>query len=108
MELDEETGQFIAHSLGDFISEGQRSGTEYSVILDLEITKNLNTGDTKITDYSYTPIFSVREEGKPLRVVRLETAMEAYEDGYIDKIAPESYDAMAYALERIKARVLGG
>ena len=108
MELDKETGQFIAHSLGDFISEGQRSGTEYSVILDLEITKNLLTGDTKITNYRYTPIFSVREEGKPLRVVRLETAMEAYEDGYIDKITPESFDAMAYALERIKARVLGG
>ena len=108
MELDKETGQFIAHSLGDFISEGQRSGTEYSVILDLEITKNLNTGDTKITDYAYTPIFSVRQEGKPIRVVRLETAMEAYEDGYIDRITTESYDAMTYALERIKARVLGG
>ena len=107
MELNRETGQFVAYSLGDFISEGQRSGTEYSVILDLEITKNLQTGDTKITDYSYTPIFSVREEGKSLRVVRLETAMEAFQDGYIDRITQESFDAMTYAMERIKARVAG-
>ena len=107
MELNKETGQFVAYSLGDFISEGQRSGTEYSVILDLEITKNLQTGDTKITDYTYTPIFSAHEEGRPLRVVRLETAMQAYEDGYIDRISQESFDAMAYALKRIEARVLG-
>ena len=107
MELNAETGQFVAYSLGDFISEGQRSGTEYSVILDLEITKNLQTGDTKITNYTYTPIFSAHEEGRPLRVVRLETAMDAYEDGYIDRITKESFDAMTYALERIEARIAG-
>lgn len=107
MELNAETGQFVAYSLGDFISEGQRAGTEYSVILDLEITKNLQTGDTKITNYTYTPIFSVHEEGKTLRVLRLETAMEAFQNGYIDRITQESFDAMAYAMERIKARIAG-
>ncbi len=107
MELNKETGQFVAYSLGDFISEGQRAGTEYSVILDLEITKNLQTGDTKITDYTYTPIFSVHEEGKSLRVLRLETAMDAFQDGYIDRITQESFDAMTYAMERIEARIAG-
>ena len=56
MKLDPETGSFIAYSLGDFFGDATRSGSEYSVILDLEITKDHKTGETKITNYSYTPM----------------------------------------------------
>ena len=104
MQFDPEAGTFVAYSLGDFLGDAQRSGSEYSVILDLEITKNNETGKTRITGYSYTPIFTVAEEEKPLKVVRIPEAMRAFEEGYIDRISQQSYDAMAYALERIKAR----
>ncbi len=107
MELDEETGRFIAYSLGDFFSDAQRAGSEYSVVLDLEITKDNVTGETKITNYSYTPIFSVNEQGKPLRVLRLQEAIAAYEDNFIDKVSPETYADMVYAQERVAARVAG-
>ena len=107
MELDPETGKFIAYSLGDFFSDAQRAGSEYSVILDLEITKDNVTGQTSITGYSYTPIFSVRETGKPLKVVRIAEAMDAYENRHIDSVSKDTYDAMAYALKRIEARVAG-
>ena len=107
MELNRETGQFIAYSLGDFFSDAQRAGSEYSVVLDLEITKDNVTGETRITDYSYTPIFTVSEQGKPLRVVRLVDAIAAYENGYIDKVTPQTYAKMTYALERVKARTAG-
>ena len=107
MVFDKEKGTFLAYSLGDFFSDGTRSGTEYSVILELEITKDEITGDTKITDYSYTPIFSVAEEGKPMRVMRIEQARSAYEAGFINAIGEPVYDKMGYALSRIEARIKG-
>lgn len=107
MELNPDTGKFIAYSLGDFFSDATRAGSEYSVILDLEITKDNVTGETRITNYAYTPIFTVREEGSPLRVVRIEQTMRAYENNHINAVSKETYDAMAYALKRIEARVAG-
>lgn len=100
-------GMFTAISLGDFLGDAQRAGSEYSVILDLEITKNNETGETKITNFTYTPIFTVAEKGKPLRVVRIAEAIQAYENGYIDRVSEQTYTAMKYALERIEARIQG-
>ena len=104
---DESTGQFVAYSLGDFFSDGKRAGSEYSIVLDLEITKDNVTGETRITGYSYTPIFTVHEEEKPLRVVRIQEAVAAYENGFISRVSPETYDQMRYALQRIEARIAG-
>ena len=108
MSLDPETGNFLAYSLGDFFSDASRSGTEYSVILNLEITKDGQNGQTTITNYSYTPIFSLVEKGKTARVVRIREAMMTYENKYLETISKEAYDAMAYALQRIEARTLSG
>lgn len=107
MIFDEDEGTFVAYCLGDLIGDAPRSGSEYSVLLDLEITRDGDTGEVKITGFSYTPIFSVREEGKPTRVVRIEDAMKAYEGGYIDAVSEQTYEAMKYALGRIEARVNG-
>ena len=103
MEL--EDGKFTAYSLGDFAGDAERSGSEYSVVLDLEFTKNKETGETQITDFSYTPIFTVVEEEKPIRIMRIGEAMLAYDGGYIDRVSKETYDKMAYALERIESRI---
>ena len=105
MDYDPETGYFVAYSLGDLLSDGKSSGTEYSVILKLEITKR--GGSTKITGYSYTPIFTVAERGKPLRSVRIAEAMDAYDGNYVQRVTEKTYQAMAYALQRIQARVAG-
>lgn len=107
MVFDQEKGTFVAYSLGDFFGDAARAGTEYSVLLDLEITKDNITGETAVTGYSYTPIFTVAQEDEPLRVVRIHEAMAAYKAGHIDMVTKETYDAMAYALQRIEARVAG-
>ncbi len=107
MTFDGETGQFVAYSLGDFFSNAERAGTEYSVVLDLEITRDNVTGETKITGYSYTPIFTVHEENKPLRIMRINEAVAAYENDFIQKVSPETYKDMLYALQRIQSRVAG-
>ena len=105
MTFDPETGNFVAYSLGDFISDGTRSGTEYSVVLKLEITKNAS--GTRITGYSYTPIFTVAEKNQPLRVVRIAESMAAFDSNYILGVKQATYDSMTYALKRIEARVKG-
>lgn len=105
MTLDPESGRFLAYSLGDFFGDASRSGSEYSVILDLEITKDHKSGNTQITNFSYIPIFTVTEKGKPARVVRIHEAMEAYDELFLERIDLTTYQAMEYALTRIEARV---
>jgi len=106
MTLDKTTGQFIAYSLGDFFGDAEKAGTNYSVLLDLEITRDGRTGDVKITDYSYTPIYTAYEESGT-RILRIREAMTAYEKGSLGRVSKETYDAMKNALERIESRVKG-
>ena len=106
MTFDPATGHFVAYSLGDFLGNADRAGTEYSVILDLEITKNNTTGHTQITNFSYTPIYTVTDGNAP-RVMRIDTTMKAYEGGYIARVSSATYDSMKYAWNRIRARIVG-
>ncbi len=108
MEFDPEKGTFVAYSLGDFLSDGQRAGTEYSVLLDLEITKNHITGQTKVSGYEYTPIFTLAVENEPLRILRIREAIAAYEGEFLDAVDHQTYEAMVYALGRIQERITDG
>lgn len=104
---DESAGTLVAYSLGDFFGDAARGGTNYSIILDIEITKDSTTGVTKVTDYSYTPIYTVTAADTvddTQRVVRIDKAMEAFQDNYLDKVTQTTYESMEYALTRIEAR----
>jgi len=110
IEFDEEKGTLIAYSLGDFYGDASRDGTYYSILLDLEITKDPDMGTTKVTDFSYTPLFTVKETEAAdgfRRVVRIDQAMRAYEENYVDKVSASAYANMQKALKRIQARVTG-
>lgn len=101
-------GTLVAYSLGDFFGDAERGATNYSIILDLEITKDANAGTTKVTDYSYTPIYTVTENECPdgyRRVVRIEKAIEAYTENYLDKVTKTCKEGMEYALQRIVERL---
>lgn len=104
MELNE-NGQFIAYSLGDFLGDGTRAGTEYSVVLNLSVEKNNKTGVTRITGFDYTPTFIVNTEEQPLKVVRLHQAIAAYEAGQLGRVDENTYNAMKYALTRVEERI---
>ena len=105
MTYDPATGNFVAYSLGDLLSDGQKAGTEYSVILNLEITKSGES--TKITGYSYTPVFTVAERGSTLRSVRIAESVVAYENSHVHRVKEGTYSDMNYALGRIEARIAG-
>lgn len=105
MEHDPQTGKFVAWSLGDFYGDGETAGTNYSVLLDLEITKDGTTGKTKVTGFEYVPIFLETAEDGSMRILRIEEAIAGYENRYLDRVSEETYNAMKNALERIKSRV---
>lgn len=108
IEYDELAGTLVAYSLGDFFGDASRGGTNYSIILDLEITKDSSTGTTKVMNYSYTPIYTVSEAESAdgyRRVVRIDKTVEAWEENYLDKVSQSAKESMVYALDRIKARI---
>ena len=47
------------------------------------------------------------EPEKPLKILQIAPARQAYEDGFLGKVAPETYEAMGYALTRIEERIAG-
>ena len=104
MGFDKDTGMFVAYSLGDFLGDGKDAGTDYSVLLQLEITKNGKSGKTAITGFDCVPIYRQKtEEG--IRLLRIRQALAAYENRYIDAVSQEDYEAMQSALNKIESRI---
>ncbi|MBQ2383483.1 MAG: CapA family protein [Oscillospiraceae bacterium] len=112
----EETGTVVAWSLGDFFGDGERAGTDSSIILDLEITRDNATGETRISGVGYDPICTVttmtepEEEGaepeiSSVRILRIREAIEGYEANSVDKVDTATYEAMKAALSRIGKKI---
>ena len=110
IEFDKAAGTLIAYSLGDFFGDASAGGSNYSIILDIEITKDNQAGVTRVTDYDYTPIYTLKESDctdGDRRVMRIESAMYAYEHNFVDKVTASCYEDMKYSLGRITDRVKG-
>ena len=105
IEFDQSAGTLVAYSLGDFVSDADRMGTEYGIILNVEITKDNATGETKVTGYEYIPTYSYEDEEGMMRVLRIDPAIFAYEFNYLDKVTKEVYADLKNAKDRIEARV---
>lgn len=104
---DEENRTLIAYSLGDFYGDGTVSGNQYSILLELQITKNWDTGEAAITGWDYTPIYTVTQqrEEEPMRIVQILPALEAYENNHISKVSKTAYENMKAALEQIEKKI---
>ena len=110
IEFDQAAGTLVAYSLGDFFSDASAGGSNYSIILDIEITKDNHSGITRVTDYSYTPIYTLKESDcadGDRRVVRIYQAMQAYDGNFVDSITKSCYEDMGYSLSRIAQRIKG-
>ncbi len=107
IDFDETNNTLIAYSLGDFYGDASKAGTAYSIILDIQITRDNEMGTTKIDGYTVTPIYTLSEtEGNgQRRVVRIDEAIAAWEVNFVDKVTRSAKEAMEYSLERIAARI---
>lgn len=107
VKFDPQKGTLIAYSLGDFYGDADVTGTDYSVLLNLEITKNGKTGKVAITSFDYTPVYLLdeTETGGGLRLLRIRQAMAAYEQNTVNKVSENTYLSMKSALEKIESRM---
>lgn len=107
VEFDQQKGTMVAYSMGDLLGDGDKPETNYSVLLDLEITKDGTTGKCSITGFEYTPVYIQNETqtGGGIHLLRIREAMAAYEQNYIGKVSDEVYAAMKSALEKIESRM---
>ena len=107
VEFDAEKGTLVAYSLGDLLGDADRAGTDYTVLLDIEITKSGTTGKTAITGFDYTPVYISDEtaSGGKLRLLRMREAMAGYEAHFVGRVSNEAYAAMKSALEKIEERM---
>ena len=107
VKYDAAAGTVVAYSLGDLFSGGEENGSHYSILLQLQVTRDNATGETKITDCDYVPIYTLTpgRDGEDMRIVRIEDAIAQYESSHIHRVEAVAYQNMKYALERIRARV---
>ena len=108
IDYDEVANTLVAWSLGDFFGDGAMAGANYSVMLDLEITRDNTTGETYLSGYEYIPLYILKPEESIAgghRVVRIKEAMARYEADFVDGITKDAYEDMEYALKRIEDRV---
>ena len=110
IEYDPLANTLIAYSLGDFFGDGTKGGTNYSIILDIEITKDAELQTTRVTGFDCIPIYTMQAtdslgDYSYNRVVRIHEAMRAYENNFVDKISKATYESMEYALKRIDQRI---
>ena len=101
VDFDKRAGTLVAWSLGVFYGEE----ANYSVLLDLEITKDGTTGLTKVTGFDYIPVYLETQADGSLRLLRMREAIAGYENQYLDSVSEETYKAMKTALARIESRI---
>ena len=102
MEYESLSGNFVAWSLGDLFDTMSDS---YSVLLDLEITQDGATGKTKVTGFDYVPVYLEKSADGAMRLLRIEEAIAAYENQYLDRVSEATYNAMKTALKQLESRV---
>lgn len=101
---DQQAKTLVAYSLGDFFGDGTTAGNRYSLLLQLQITKNWDTGETAITGWDYTPIYTLTEN-EVSKVMQIRPALEAYENDSIFKVSDSVYNSMKSALAQIEKKI---
>ena len=109
IEHNRDDNTLVAWSLGDFYGDAPQPGSNYSIILDIQVTRDNVTGETTIDGFTYTPIYTVMPEQSAAggqRVVRIQEAMARYEGNYLGKVNDDVYSSMEYVLGRIDQRIV--
>ena len=98
---------FVCYSLGNFVSNQSPATvnvnyTDTTAILNLELTKNFETGDTTVTNVSYVPLL-VYNRGASVQdqycILDVHAGMSAYESGNTSLVSANVYEKLKYALD---------
>ena len=92
---------FIAYSTGNFISSREYKNSNIEMILDIELTKDSKTGETKLTKVTYTPIYLLdrgKDSEQRYKLLDVKKEIERYENGNTENISEEEYEKLLQAL----------
>ncbi len=100
---------FVVYALGNFVSGQVKEHTKTTAILDMNITKNGETGKISIDSVDYTPVYCYdRGAGKANRyeLIDIKSAMAEYESGNTSKVNSTLYNTLKKELNNAQS-VLG-
>lgn len=100
IDYDEQTGAFVAYSLGDFWGDAERTASSWSAVLKLRIARNDVSGATRLDSFEYSPIYNHREEtegGTVTRLLRIREGIADYEANGLTAVSETAYKAMKSA-----------
>lgn len=96
---------FVCYSLGNFISNQYDPfpAVQTTAVLDLELTKDPESGETAVTGVSYEPYFMLHRDGAPVGekryLLNIHDAMEEYEAGESTLVDKSAYQQLQKALD---------
>lgn len=103
---------FVCYSLGNFISNqyDPAPATMTTAILDLELTRDPETGETSVTGVGYVPYYMIHRDSAPVGekryLLNIHQAMSEYEAGASTLVDKAAYGKLQKALEHCHA-ILG-
>ena len=95
---------FIAYSTGNYISASEYKHSNIEMILDIQITKNPKTQETKLTKVTYTPLYLLDRGAKAeqrFKLLDVKNEIKNYEKGYGQNITEKEYEELLKALINI-------
>lgn len=95
---------FVIYSLGNFISGQTKKNTRTSIILNINFTKDGETGKTTIGDVSYVPIYMYKSSSgstKRYKLLDITSSIAEYENGSDTFIGQSTYSTLKSELTRV-------
>ena len=94
---------FVCYSVGNFLSNQDFDDTNCTVLLNLELKKDLVTGETTLEEVNYVPCFMVNPGinflKKPVVLLDVYAAMKEYESGDKTLVNDEIYGQLQHCLQ---------
>ena len=96
---------FVCYSLGNFISNQYEPfpSVQTTAILELELTKDPDTGETKVTGVGYVPYYMIHRDRAPVGerryLLNIHQAMAEYEAGESALVDASGYEELKAALD---------
>ena len=100
---------FVIYSLGNFMSGQTKENTRNSIILNIDITKSGETGQIKLSNIEYIPIYmykSTTNANQKYRVLDIERTLNDFEIGKDKSIGQATYINLKKELNKIK-KIMG-
>ncbi len=101
---------FVCYSLGNFISSQTYEYTNVTVLLNLELKKDLTTGETTVEGVSYVPFYMLNKgqkiNGERMVLLDVYAALAEYESGDTTTVTDSIYQKLQKALDDCHA-ILG-